>query len=148
MLAFTLRAAARGHLDSSMAADHSLDKVNHEASRNSSAVKSVEPLIVQCRRFWYAYQHEGEIAEGARFNMELAQGIDTGDETAAMRGANAAVVGILGAALYTPVWTSAVLTPLDFALSLSGFLLLTVWKTLPLIVAALLVVATVSLRLI
>jgi chromate transporter len=47
---------------------------------------------------------------------------------AAMRGTNAAVVGILGAALYNPVWTSAVLAPRDFALALLGFLLLTVWK--------------------
>jgi chromate transporter len=47
---------------------------------------------------------------------------------AAMRGTNAAVVGILGAALYNPVWTAAVLNPRDFALALSGFLLLTVWK--------------------
>lgn len=53
---------------------------------------------------------------------------------AAMRGANAAVVGILGAALYSPVWASAVLTPRDFALALAGFLLLTVWKTPPWIV--------------
>ncbi|TSD84177.1 chromate efflux transporter [Mycobacterium sp. KBS0706] len=49
----------------------------------------------------------------------------------AMRGANAAVVGILGAALYSPVWTSAVLTPRDFALALAGFLVLTVWKAPP-----------------
>ena len=83
-----LKAAARGNLDAYMAADHELDVVNHEACNNSSAVKSVEPLIVQCRRFWYAYQHEGEIAEGARFHMELAGGIATGDEAAAMRGAN------------------------------------------------------------
>ena len=47
---------------------------------------------------------------------------------AAMRGTNAAVVGILGAALYHPVWTSAVATPRDFALALVGFSLLTVWK--------------------
>src|SRR5258708_22241264 len=53
---------------------------------------------------------------------------------AAMRGTNAAVVGILGAALYNPVWTSAVLTPRDFALALAGFLLLTVWKLSPWIV--------------
>src|SRR3546814_19778259 len=32
---------------------------------------------------------------------------------AAMRGTNAAVVGILGAALYAPVWTSAILGPYD-----------------------------------
>jgi chromate transporter len=50
---------------------------------------------------------------------------------AAMRGTNAAVVGILGAALYNPVWTNAVLTPRDFALALAGFLLLTVWKLPP-----------------
>lgn len=50
---------------------------------------------------------------------------------AAMRGANAAVVGILGAALYSPVWTSAVLAPADFVLALIGFLLLTVWKAPP-----------------
>jgi len=49
----------------------------------------------------------------------------------AMRGANAAVVGILGTALYTPVWTSAVLAPRDFALALAGFLALTVWKAPP-----------------
>lgn len=47
---------------------------------------------------------------------------------AAMRGTNAAVVGILGAALYNPVWTSAVATPRDLALALIGFLLLVVWK--------------------
>ncbi|WP_346797685.1 chromate efflux transporter [Halomonas sp. Bachu 37] len=47
---------------------------------------------------------------------------------ALMRGANAAVVGILGAALYQPVWTSAILGPYDFALALTGFVLLTVWK--------------------
>jgi chromate transporter len=50
---------------------------------------------------------------------------------AAMRGTNAAVVGILGAALYNPVWTSAVSTPRDVALALAGFLLLTVWKLPP-----------------
>lgn len=47
---------------------------------------------------------------------------------ALMKGANAAVVGILGAALYQPVWTSAILGPREFALALSGFLLLSVWK--------------------
>ena len=57
---------------------------------------------------------------------------------AAMRGTNAAVVGILGAALYNPVWTSAVATPRDFALALAGFLLLTVWKLSPWIVVMLL----------
>jgi hypothetical protein len=50
---------------------------------------------------------------------------------AAMRGANAAVVGILGAALYDPIWTGAILSPRDFGLAVVGFVLLVVWKTLP-----------------
>ncbi|MBP9950866.1 MAG: chromate efflux transporter [Cypionkella sp.] len=56
---------------------------------------------------------------------------------AAMRGANAAVVGILGAALYDPVWRSAILNPYDFALALTAFILLAVWKAPPWIVVAL-----------
>ncbi|MEA2922000.1 MAG: chromate transporter [Bradyrhizobium sp.] len=60
---------------------------------------------------------------------------------AAMRGTNAAVVGILGAALYNPVWTSAVLTSRDFALALAGFLFLTVWKIPPWAVVVLLAAA-------
>jgi chromate transporter len=67
---------------------------------------------------------------------------------AAMRGTNAAVVGILGAALYNPVWSSAVLMPRDFALALAGFLLLTLWKSPPWIVVVLLAVAGVLSRLI
>ncbi len=50
---------------------------------------------------------------------------------AAMAGANAAVVGILGAALYDPVFTSAVTTPAQFALALACFVLLTAWKAPP-----------------
>ena len=56
---------------------------------------------------------------------------------AAMRGSNAAVVGILGAALYHPVWTGAILAAQDFALALTGFLLLTVWKAPPWMAVAL-----------
>ncbi|MGA7325086.1 MAG: chromate efflux transporter [Rhodomicrobium sp.] len=53
---------------------------------------------------------------------------------AAMRGVNAAVVGLLGAALYNPVWTSSVKTGGDFGTALTGFVLLTVWRAPPLAV--------------
>ena len=53
---------------------------------------------------------------------------------AVMRGVNAAVVGLLGAALYNPVWTSSVKTPGDFGIALVGFVLLTVWRAPPLVV--------------
>jgi chromate transporter len=53
---------------------------------------------------------------------------------AAMHGINAAVVGLLGAALYSPVWTSSVNTKGDFAVALIGFVLLTMWHARPLLV--------------
>ena len=53
---------------------------------------------------------------------------------AAMRGINAAVVGILAAALYDPVWTSSVKTSGDFAIALIGFVLLVAWRAPPLVV--------------
>lgn len=65
----------------------------------------------------------------------------------AMRGVNAAVVGILLAALYRPVWTSAVLGPPDFALALVAFVLLTVWQAPPWIVVALTAAAGAALGL-
>lgn len=49
----------------------------------------------------------------------------------ALRGVNAAVVGLLLAALYTPVWTSAIFSGADFSLALVAFLLLAIWKTPP-----------------
>jgi chromate transporter len=56
---------------------------------------------------------------------------------AAMRGVNAAVVGLLSAALYNPLWTSSVKVPGDFGLALVGFILLTVWHLPPLVVVIL-----------
>jgi chromate transporter len=53
---------------------------------------------------------------------------------AAMRGVNAAVVGILGAALYNPLWTTSVKSPGDFALALVCFVLLVAWRAPPLVV--------------
>jgi chromate transporter len=50
---------------------------------------------------------------------------------AALRGVNAAVVGLLLAALYRPVWTSAIGNAGDFALAAAAFLLLFMWKTPP-----------------
>ncbi|MBN8435865.1 chromate efflux transporter [Priestia flexa] len=53
---------------------------------------------------------------------------------AALMGVNAAVVGILLAALYDPVFTSAIKTTPDFALALVAFCLLMYWKVAPWIV--------------
>jgi len=50
---------------------------------------------------------------------------------AALAGVNAAVVGLLGAAFYQPVWTSAVFKPEDFGLALLAFTALMYWKLSP-----------------
>jgi chromate transporter len=60
---------------------------------------------------------------------------------AALAGVNAAVVGLLLAALYNPVWLAAIMGPLDFAVALAAFLLLAVWKTPPWAVVVLCAVA-------
>ena len=50
---------------------------------------------------------------------------------AALAGVNAAVVGLLLAALYQPVWTSAIFSARDFGLALIGLVALMVWKLPP-----------------
>jgi chromate transporter len=56
---------------------------------------------------------------------------------AALRGINAAVVGLLLAALYQPVWTSAIHAPADVGLALMAFGLLAFWKWPPWLVVLL-----------
>ncbi|AXM90354.1 ChrA protein [Anoxybacillus ayderensis] len=53
---------------------------------------------------------------------------------AAFHGIHAAVVGLLLAALYHPVWTKAIQTPADFCLALAAFCLLAILKCPPLVV--------------
>jgi chromate transporter len=56
---------------------------------------------------------------------------------AALRGINAGVVGILLAALYDPVWTSAILRPVDFVIALCAVGLLMIWRCPPWLVVVL-----------
>ncbi len=55
----------------------------------------------------------------------------------ALAGVNAVVVGLLLAALYNPVWTSAIKGPVDFGLALAAFTLLAFWKWPPWLVVIL-----------
>jgi chromate transporter len=64
-----------------------------------------------------------------------------------MQGANAAVVGILGAALYSPVFTSAIGDMRDFALALACFVALMAWKAPPWLVVIIAAVGGVGLAL-
>lgn len=81
-------AAEKGSLDEYMQGDQALDHVNYEACHNISAVKAIAPLIVQCRRFWYAYQHEGDMKECALAHLSMAESIACGDMNKAAEGSN------------------------------------------------------------
>ncbi|MGD9806692.1 MAG: chromate efflux transporter [Hyphomicrobiaceae bacterium] len=54
-----------------------------------------------------------------------------------LRGINAAVVGLLLAALYHPVWTAGIAAPADFALAMIAFLALYMWNVTPWLVVVL-----------
>ena len=65
----------------------------------------------------------------------------------AVAGVNAAVVGLLAAALYDPVWTSAIQGPLDVAIVAIAFTLLVAWRASPIVAVTWCVVAAIALGL-
>lgn len=64
-----------------------------------------------------------------------------------LKGVNAAVVGLLLAALYNPVWTSAIHSPADFAIAAVALLLLVSWKVPPWLVVILGAAACIAVTL-
>ncbi|MBC3885180.1 GntR family transcriptional regulator [Undibacterium griseum] len=83
-----LAAAKRHDLNAFMEADQSFDHTLHTACGNASAVAAVVPLVIQCRRFWYAYQHEGDIEEGARCHLLVAKAVARGHVEQALKSSN------------------------------------------------------------
>ncbi len=69
---------------------------------------------------------------------------DSNMANAALAGINAAVVGLLAAALYDPVWVSAVRWALDVLIILIAFVLLQRFKAPPILIAALCVAANMA----
>jgi chromate transporter len=63
---------------------------------------------------------------------------------AILAGINAAVVGVLAAALYNPVCTTAIHSGVDAAVALAGVVLLQHWRVPPILVVALCVVVSVA----
>lgn len=85
----TMQAAARvGDLIGYMRSDQALDHLIHDACRNPYAVQAIVPLLIQCRRFWWAFKHEGDLEKGAIGHAALALGIVDGNPQIAIQGAN------------------------------------------------------------
>jgi chromate transporter len=62
-----------------------------------------------------------------------------------LAGVNAAVVGVLAAALYNPVWTTAIAGIGDAVVAIAGFMLLQRWRVPPILVVVLCVVTSVAI---
>ena len=96
-----------------------------------SATGSGPSDIVAGATHLYATCDDGFSIIDARSLTEtwFGDGLFIGTVRNALLGVNAVVVGLLLAALYNPVWTSAILSPTDFGLALAAFTLLVFWKT-------------------
>jgi chromate transporter len=66
----------------------------------------------------------------------------------ALAGVNAAVVGVLGAALYSPIWTSAILGARDLAIALVAFMLLERWRAPPILIVVICIASAVTMALV
>lgn len=64
-----------------------------------------------------------------------------------LAGVNAAVVGVLGAALYDPIWTGAILSGRDLAAAVIGFMLLERWRAPPILIVGFCVSAAMGMAL-
>lgn len=62
----------------------------------------------------------------------------------ALAGVNAAVVGVLAAALYSPLWTTAVLGGRDILIAATGFLLLETWRAPPVLIVGFCILAAIT----
>jgi DNA-binding GntR family transcriptional regulator len=68
-------AAQAEALEAFMQADQAFDRLYHAAARNRAAASAVAPMALQCRRFWYAYQHQADMKTAAAFHLALAQAV-------------------------------------------------------------------------
>jgi chromate transporter len=62
----------------------------------------------------------------------------------ALAGVNAAVVGVLGAALYNPIWTSSIAAPVDLAIAALAFFILERWRAPPILVVGVCVLGALA----
>lgn len=93
-----VQAAHAGDLEAYLRADRAGDERLAEAARNAFAARAAAPLHVRCRRFWYAYQHEADIAHSAELHGHLTAAVLEADPDAAADAAQALVDDLDGVA--------------------------------------------------
>ncbi|MFQ5651743.1 MAG: GntR family transcriptional regulator [bacterium] len=76
-------AAARSNLTEFMRLDRRCDQILEAACHNRSAVRACAPLHTHCRRFWYQYQENGDLAQSAALHAQVMCAVADGDENKA-----------------------------------------------------------------
>ncbi|MBN2356633.1 GntR family transcriptional regulator, partial [candidate division KSB1 bacterium] len=74
-----------------MHVDRAFDELLEAAARNPFAAASAGVLHAHCRRFWYYYRHDGNIAEIAGLHVTLMRAVADGDESAAGHASDAII---------------------------------------------------------
>jgi len=77
------KAATRNDMSEFMRADHDLDRILEEAAQNPFAAHASAPLHVHCRRLWYTYRHDRDVARTAKLHTNLITAVARGNESAA-----------------------------------------------------------------
>lgn len=83
--ATAMREAAKSdQLSAFMRLDREFDELVTAAARNPFAAEAVAPLHAHCRRFWYRFKAQGDLAESARLHEQLMRSIaDENEQDAA-----------------------------------------------------------------
>ncbi len=68
-------AAAQNDLAAFMALDRNCDTILDAASKNHYATTALAPLHAHCRRFWYQYQHEGDLRQSAALHIDMIDAV-------------------------------------------------------------------------
>jgi DNA-binding GntR family transcriptional regulator len=82
------KAAAKNDMSGFMRADHDFDRILEEAAQNPFAAHASAPLHIHCRRLWYTYRHDRDVARTAKLHNKLITAVARGNESAAARAAD------------------------------------------------------------
>jgi len=84
-------AAGASDIAAFMRLDRKCDEILEAASRNPFAAQALAPLHTHCRRFWYQYQHEGDLGQSADLHERMIDAVLSRDEQAAGSAADAII---------------------------------------------------------
>jgi DNA-binding GntR family transcriptional regulator len=82
------KAAAKNDMSEFMRVDHEFDRILEEAAQNPFAAHASAPLHIHCRRLWYTYRHDRDVAQTARLHSKLITAVARGNESAAAKAAD------------------------------------------------------------